>query len=154
MTIFLRHPGTGGVYETADINGDGGEAQALLYESRGWVRTPAAVIAAERVLGRTVDALEDLADEDLADVAVRSAIPVPPDASADELVAALTERFPDPPPPPVDLADVDLDALTKAELAELADQHGIEGVSTAQTKDEMVAALTSVPDDTNTEETA
>lgn len=154
MTIFLRHSETKGVYETADINGDGGETQAQLYEARGWERVPAVVIAAERTLGRPVDTLDDLSDEELSDIAVANFVPVPDGANGDDIAAALTDYFPDPPPAPVDLAAVDLDALTKADLAKLAEEHGIEGVTTSQTKDEMVAALTTPADDTNTEETA
>lgn len=41
MGVFLRHPETEAVIETTDINGDGGEAQAELYESRGWQRVDA-----------------------------------------------------------------------------------------------------------------
>lgn len=158
MTINLRNAETGGIYTTTDINGDGGEAQARIYEARGWERVPAAVIAAEAAVDHPVDNLDSLDDSELADVAVRNHIDIPPDATRDELVAAITERFPDPPP---DLTGVDLDALTKAELADLADRHGIEGVSMGQTKDEMVDAITAstssptddTSDDTNLEET-
>lgn len=93
MGVFLKHPKVAGVIETVDINGDGGEAQALVHESRGWLRIHAAVVAAEQVVDRPVDKLDDLKVEELSDVAVQNQIAVPPKAKKDELVRLLEDAF-------------------------------------------------------------
>lgn len=93
MGVFLKHPVVDGVIETVDINGDGGEAQAAVHEARGWFRVPASVVAAEQVVGRPVDKLDDLKVEELSDVAVRNQIVVPPKAKKDDLVRLLEDTF-------------------------------------------------------------
>ncbi|GEM_PF-6904684 len=94
--IILRHPDTGGLMVAVDINGDGGEAQASHYESRGWERVSAALVAASEYTGREIGELDDLTRPELAGFAAHLDLPVEPKARKADVLAAIDEHFAQP----------------------------------------------------------